>query len=418
MTSEMPLSLIRRKLWLLLLSACCIALCPYTAAQTPIEQVVATYAKQHALEIKLSEDGRLVGPAADWFRIEGAKAQFFFIGEEHDVLEVPLIAGAIWRELVPLGYKHVAIEAGPWLGGRVDRFSRFGDRQALAQFHAATWPRLPNNTVPPISQEDISFYELVGKLTGPHSPAESPLIWGLDYEYRATPLLRRLAELSLPSVKRNRAQPLLDRVEAAEASGNYATASFRTEINELIRLNPTKSGTEKSQIIDALRLRIMDSTERAQHQIKKELFWNNYQAAKQKGEGLPRVMLRFGGYHASRGLMREFGGSTLANYVAELGTTESATMLNVLFVNCQGLTSGSFPRPCTWEEQESLKPFRAAAVGPWTMFDLRGLRDPMRKARLNALQSRPEGSEYWNLVMGFDALVLLRDSERSHIPAN
>jgi hypothetical protein len=99
MTSEMPLSLIRRKLWLLLLSACCIALCPYTAAQTPIEQVVATYAKQHALEIKLSEDGRLVGPAADWFRIEGAKAQFFFIGKSTTFLRFrssPVRYGVNW----------------------------------------------------------------------------------------------------------------------------------------------------------------------------------------------------------------------------------------------------------------------------------------------------------------------------------
>src|ERR1700682_2944028 len=124
---------------LLQLVVCLLAFCRCAAAQSSpavrTEEVVATYLEEHGMEIKLSE-GRLIGPAADWFRTEAAKAQFFFVGEEHDVREVPLISGALWRELVPLGYKHVAIEAGPWLGDRHDRFARFGDRQALAQFQA------------------------------------------------------------------------------------------------------------------------------------------------------------------------------------------------------------------------------------------------------------------------------------------
>src|SRR5579859_3317341 len=158
-------------------------ICFETAAEASVEDVVRTYLKEHALEIKLS-DGRLAGAAADWFRAEASKAQFLFLGEEHDVREIPILAGAIWRELVPLGYKHVAIEAGPWLGDRFDRFTRFGDRLALAQFEAATWPRLPNNSVPPKSREDLEFYELLGKISGPHRSSDAPLIWGLDVEYR------------------------------------------------------------------------------------------------------------------------------------------------------------------------------------------------------------------------------------------
>jgi hypothetical protein len=50
---------------------------------------------------------------ADWFRTEAAKGQFVFLDDEDDEQEVTLIAGAHWHELVPLGYKHVAIEAGP-----------------------------------------------------------------------------------------------------------------------------------------------------------------------------------------------------------------------------------------------------------------------------------------------------------------
>ena len=167
---------------MLLLAGICFAM----RAQPGAEETVRTYLKEHAVAIKLS-DGRLAGPAADWLRAEASKAQFLFLGEEHDVREIPILAGAIWRELVPLGYKHVAIEAGPWLGDRLDHFARFGDRSALAQFEAATWPRLPNNSVPPNSREDLEFYELLGKISGPQRSSDAPLIWGLDVEYRATP---------------------------------------------------------------------------------------------------------------------------------------------------------------------------------------------------------------------------------------
>jgi hypothetical protein len=412
-------ALTRSKAPLVRAAVCGIALCQWAAQPEPpsgIDATVAAYLKEHALEVKLS-DGRLIGPAADWFRTEAAKAQFFFLGEEHDIREIPLIAGALWRVLVPLGYKHVAIEAGPWLGNRLDRFARFGDRQALAQFHAATWPRLPNNSVPPTSEEDIRFYELLGKVSGSHSASEAPLIWGLDAEYRTTPLLRRLAELSPAPVRRNSIELLLTRVEASEAIGDYNTASFRAEIKELIRERRAKSGTELFQILDALNWRIMEPAEREGRSVKKDLFLRQYHAAKRKGETAPRVMFRLGGYHATRGLMHDFGGPTLANSVAELANTERTRMLNVSFINCRATAPGEFPRPCTWEQERALKAFRAAAVGPWTLFDLRGLRPLIRRARLNALQAYPNGWEYWNLVMSLDAMVLLNNSKQSHLPA-
>jgi hypothetical protein len=39
-------------------------------------------------------------------------------------------------------------------------------------------------------------------------------------------------------------------------------------------------------------------------------------------------------------------------------------------------------------------------------------------SRLEALQAYPEGREFWNVVMSFDAVVVLKDFERSRVPAN
>ena len=381
-----------------------------------VHEAVAAYLERSAFEVALNAEGGLEGPAAEWFRAEAAEAQFVFIGEEHDVREVPILVGALWRELVPLGYEHVAIEAGPWLGDRLDRFARFSDQQALSHFQGATWPRLPNNSVPPISEEDVAFYEEFGSVSGPHRKSEAPLIWGLDAEYRAAPLLKRLAELSPRLARRPAVQSLLEQVEAAERSGDFKTRAFRAAIEQVIQQARARRGTELRYILEALRWRIAAHREHAGDNLKKELFLRQYEAAKEEGEPRPRVMLRLGAYHAARGLMHDFGSSTLANFVAELAIAERTRMLNLLIVNCQGTSPGDFPRPCTWEQQRALRPFRSAAVADWTLFDLRALRAPLRQARLGALQAYPDGWEYWNLVMSFDAVVVLHRSEPSRLP--
>ena len=144
---------------LLICVAFCDAAAPQDGPRPGIHETVAAYLEQSAYEVALSAEGELEGPAKEWFRAEATEAQFVFIGEEHDVREVPTLVGALWRELAPLGYRHVAIEAGPWLGDRLDRFARFADQQALSHFQGATWPRLPNKSVPPISEEEVAFYE-------------------------------------------------------------------------------------------------------------------------------------------------------------------------------------------------------------------------------------------------------------------
>ncbi|MCY3933427.1 MAG: hypothetical protein OXH70_17095 [Acidobacteria bacterium] len=324
----------------------CVAFCQTAAAQDGpgpgIHETVAAHLEQSALEVAVSAEGGLEGPAAEWFRAEAAEARFVFIGEEHDVREVPILVGAFWRELVPLGYRHVAIEAGPWLGDRLDKSPRRATRQA--------------------------------------------------------------------------AQSLEERVRAAERSGDYNTRAFRDAIEQVIQQARAKPETELRYILDALRLRIAAPEEHAGPNLKKELFLRQYRAAKERGGPKPRVMFRLGAYHAARGLMHDFGSSTLANFVAELAVAERTRMLNLAIVNCEDTSPGDFPRPCTWEQLRALRPFRSAAVADWTLFDLRGLRSPLRQARLNALQSHSDGWEYWNLVMSFDAVVLLGRSEPSRLP--
>jgi hypothetical protein len=206
----------------------------------------------------------------------------------------------------------------------------------------------------------------------------------------------------------------LAKVRRAEAAGNYDTQAFRQPIERVVQLFRSPGGAEVDHVLYGLNARIRVAPTRRPVNI--DLFVRQYEAAKKSGESHPRIMFRFGGYHAARGLMRDFGGSTLANYLAELALTEQTSMLNLTIKNCRGRSPSVFPRPCTWEEEIAVKPFRAAALGPMTLFDLRPLRASLRRARLNALQSYPAGREYWDLVMAYDALIVVTRSERSHLP--
>lgn len=364
---------------------------------------VTAYLRQHQAELKLA-DLRLAGPAANWLRDEASKAQFVFIGEEHDTREIPMIAAAFWRELVPLGYRHVAIEAGPWLGDRLDRFARFANEQALAQFKSGALPRRPNVSIPPSSEEDIAFYKALGQ--GGRYPL--PLIWGIDHEYTVTPLLKRLLELVRDKTRHQQIEMLMTRVAEAEKAGRYDMQPFKSEIEAVTLGISARSGSEAEHIRGALHERLFGVD------VKKQLFLSNYRAAQAAGEEHPRVMLRFGSYHAKRGLMSEFGTSTLANFVGELGAAEKGQMINVIFIDCALDSKDDWrapkdhPRPCSPRERTWLRPFAGAAMHKWTLFDMRDLRKEVRAGRVDV------NRELWEVIYGFDAVVLLKESTASH----
>jgi len=374
---------------------------------------ITEYLKQRQWELKVT-DGRLDGPAARWLREEASKAQFVFIGEEHDTREIPIITGALWREIVPLGYRHAAIEAGQWLGGRLDRFARFNDQKALAQFKTAAAPRRPNVSVPPSSEEDIAFYEALGR----SGQFRLPLIWGLDHEFRVAPLLARLMDLATDGAKRRQIESALTKVAEAERSGQYNMQPFKRDIEAIAGSISARPGSEASQIRDALRRRVFGAEfDQPRGDVFKQLFLRNYRAAQEAGESKPRVLLRFGGYHAKRGLGNDYGYGppTFANFMAEFAYLEGGQMLNVRFSACSTTSTEDWrapkghPRPCSPSERIWLKPFFAAASSRWTLFDLRELRQPLRAGKLNVEW------ETGQIIAGFDAVVLLKDSGRAHL---
>ena len=77
--------------------------------------------RANAHPMQAGADGRLSGAGAELLLAAGRDAQFFLIGEEHGVAEIPLVAAGLFRELAPAGYRHLAIETGEFMAAELNR---------------------------------------------------------------------------------------------------------------------------------------------------------------------------------------------------------------------------------------------------------------------------------------------------------
>jgi hypothetical protein len=169
----------------------------------------------------------------------------------------------------------------------LDRFARFNDQKALAQFKAAALPRRPNVSVPPSSEQDIAFYEALGR----SGQFRLPLVWGLDHEFRAAPLLERLLELTPDGAKRRQIESALSKVADAERSGKYNMQPFKLEIEAIAGSIAARPGSEAAKIQDALRRRVFGTeSDQPRSDVFRQLFLRNYRAARSVGEAKPRAV--------------------------------------------------------------------------------------------------------------------------------
>jgi len=390
------------------------------SAQAP-KPDLAEWLRRNAREVRL-ENGRLAGAGADWLFERAARAQFVFVGEEHGVAEIPKLAAALWRGLVPLGYRHIALEEGPWVVGLADRYVKLGDTVSLARYLAAVAPDLP-----PGSLEHRQFLDSVRRTPGGRREGMT-LLWGLDQEMRPAPILRRLAALSPTSA----ARALVERAaRKADSASSRVIIGYGAEIAELRRAFGNRSA-EARWLLDLLEQsnRIYENNDAARDSLRgyesnreredmmKDLFLARYREAQRAGERRPRVMLQFGSYHGMRG-MSPTHVFTLGNFLADLARAEtggSDAFFNVTVTCGRGGTRSGVrdevgkTLPCGADEAEWAKPMLEAAAGAWTVFDLR----PLRAAIHAGVLTVPEPMS--SFAFAYDALVTIAGTTPMHFP--
>lgn len=407
--------------WLAALLSALGLFAPRVAAQDSI----GAQLRANAHVMRAQADGRLAGPGADLLLQAGREAQFFLIGEEHGVAEVPQVATALVRALAPAGYRYVAIETGEFLAAELNRQVLADETGASHEaFLRAHFPGAPFYGW----REDAAFLRAAVQAAG----GRPDVLWGLDYDIVADRYtLRRLRDIAPDAAARAAAERVIALADsglaqalATENPGLLMMFGGPADVWAPLRQAYAPApGSEADRILTLLeRTREIngywetDQGWLSNHQRallnKRQLMRYLDEATARDGQ-MPRVLMKFGAGHMMRGrsLTNVFDLGTLASELADVRGTQS---FHVLLLPGAGTTQAVIdPRvfrsvETPVELEDWMKPFYDAAdPRQWTVFDLRPLRPRARRMG-------PLPDELRNVIYGFDAVVILSGSGPQH----
>jgi hypothetical protein len=381
----------------------------------------ALLANRHLLAL---EDGRLTGPGGELLITEGRAAQFTLIGEEHGVAEIPALTAALFRALVPAGYRHLAIETGDALAAALDSAARQPrPLESLTRFFEAHWPGAPFFA---LEQEARLLAEAVT------ASSARDVLWGLDYDImadryalaRLEPLARTSTEQQAVARLRHVADSLLRRAMAERNPGLIMMFGGPMEPVQALRtaFSPP-AGSPADRIINELEqtLRINQYWLSGQGYRSNEARanWNKRQFGRMLREAtaadgaMPRVMLKFGGYHMMRGRTTT-DVYDLGSLASELADASGARSFHLMVVAGAGTNVAVAdptvmeyrPAPAGVQREAWARPlFELADPAQWTLYDLRPLRPLLSAGRLGAIPERLART-----IWAFDAYLVLSGS--------
>ncbi|HEU4457052.1 MAG TPA: hypothetical protein VFR81_28545 [Longimicrobium sp.] len=410
----------RTSWWIVLL----LALAPAGAgAQEDSALVAALRANRHAL--RMDAAGRLEGPGARVLLEAGRASQFFLVGEEHGIAEVPRLTGALFRELAPAGYGHLAVETGDALAVALNRAAAGPDAVGgMRRFLDDNWPGAPFFD----QREEADLLATAVAAAGGRTDA----VWGLDYDILVDRYaLSRLREIApTPAARdaadrvRAAADSLLRRALAERNPGFIFSFSDQRHLaDELRAAYRPAPGSEADRIIEeieqTLRVNVLWGEGRGYESnlerslVMKSRFMRRWREAAAGGD-TPRVMFRFGANHMQRG-RTPIGIFDLGTAVHELAEMNGGRAFGLLTVPGRGTRRSALdPRDMTYvpappDPSAWAKPLHDLAEPEgWTVYDLRPLRAPIMAGTLDNLSPA-----LTRVIFGFDAVVVLTGSTPS-----
>jgi hypothetical protein len=406
----------------LLLSLALTTVTSLHAADPDPALMAALQANRHPIGL---HDGKLDGAGAQLLLDEAAKSQFFLLGEDHGTAETAQIGEAMVLALQPLGFRHIAVEAGPLSGERLERLAREGGVNALAKFAIANPFSLPFF----VWGEEQSYLAAAVRANG---KAAKRVVWGLDQEFifSAGFHLARLAELASTDAARKAVAAMQER---HERGGRELVAKHDPSAVLMMKTTPgdfdalaaafPKNG-EAARIIRELR----ESADIYQMWLRRQGYESNlqrsllmkrnfvafYDEAVRGGEARPRVLLKFGMNHLMRG--RTFVDVyDLGTFLPELAATNGMQAFHVAILERGGTVNALTPmstdaadraQPYNPLQSRNFEfdaaPFLAAGEAEtWTLLDLRPLRKLLsaKKVKIDDGGAR--------MIWGYDAAIVI-----------
>lgn len=283
------------------------------------------------------DNGFVTGPGAQWLRARAQQAQFFVIGEQHATADIANFSRALYRDLVTDGYRHMALELGPWSTRFAEQMMR-NDPVALEAFMADEKTYLALVFLFYREENELAFDAV-------RAGGDQPVLWGLDQEFIASapillPLLAQMAS------NERQTEAVAEAQRQADQDPMWVGMTDPSALRQLRAAFEPQGSDEALALIDAMLLsnRIYRpftgrggtgyeaNLERENYM--KANFLQHFRAELARSGYAPKVFFKFGAFHGSRGL----SGTkvpALGDFLVEWGRSEGYGMFNV-HIDCHG----------------------------------------------------------------------------------
>ncbi|MES3023477.1 MAG: hypothetical protein V4857_18080 [Pseudomonadota bacterium] len=371
------------------------------------------------------ENGRLAGPGAVKLREALGDSQFVVTGELHGIKEVADFSGAYFSELAADGFKTLAIEGSPAVGGMLHAALRGKDPLAAISGFRSEYP-FALRYYDYKSEADLLVN--VARAAGPTFS-----VIGFDSESLggSKHLLAQMAREPINGRAQAMVSSLIEQDAAANAnalkSGNPKDSfMFADKDAQLIALRQSLTAAREKPalaMLDAL----IDSRSFYVLRDKKLAYDADRQRAQLMKRNLAKVLavdpsrkilVKTGAFHAIRGYSPG-GALEPGNYLAEHAEGRGATSLHVMVIATSGTASAvaGLGRPASDSPIEAppaegrysgfLPFFTAAATQQgWALYDLR----PLRQTKL-ALAN----PGFDDIALGFDFALIITGATASPV---
>jgi hypothetical protein len=396
---------------------------PPAAAPTKptLAERLAAEAPKHRLAMDF--DGQAwSGPGLDRLIADGAAAQFFLLGEEHGVAQIPALARQVMIALQPAGYSRMALEVSPPAGRALDLAVTQG-LDGLRRFYTTNPPGAAFYTM----KEEARMLADVRAVF----PRHHDLLLGLDYEI----CLDRMLIAKLKPHAPASARPALAALEAASLA-SWARYEETKDISVIFCFSGDPAlvrAVWDAWVGDIETWTILRTLEASlvinQHYSQGRFFksnearadfnrqsWARFWESQSVENRQPKTLLKFGAGHMGRGrsMMEVYD---LGSLVSETATLMNAHSFHLLAAPLNGGRQAVLnPQTFGYDSAETgtiaelgLEPLAAQALPQGsTLFDLRPLR-PLMSASAT-LTADPRLAR---IIHGYDALLLIRGSTAS-----
>lgn len=382
--------------------------------QEPARLALDSLFTAHRQPLDFTDTG-LSGPGWEFILEEGARARFVMVGESHNLREIPLFTARLFEVLHErAGYDYLALENGPYA---MAQYSAAGVRGSLE--HTVALANRYVNALQFRTDQELEMIAAAGRV----STARIDALWGLDQEWGALHVLERLHELAPGPEGRQRLEELIEEARPLEARRpgegreRFVGRGLTAEALELVRGTFEGAPAEAHRLLDDLRTSVeiyaarrdgpsIYASNHRREQYMRQRFMEQCRAAQDSGDPDPRVVLKFGQWHALRGVLNWGDVEPLGTFIAEIARANGGESLHIWtgLVNQPGhvWTLHDFP--------DYVPLARAGTTDRWWVVDLRPVRAQVAAGAVDGVND-----ELRKVIFGFDLALLIGGGNRATV---